>query len=300
MITAENLTKRYHQHIAVNDVSFSCEPGTVTGFLGPNGAGKSTTLRMLTGLTPPTAGRATIDGRPYAELPNPGRLIGVMLDAAAQHPGRTGLETLRITAHLLDLPKNRAAEMLELVGLGDAGRRRVGDYSLGMRQRLGIGSALIGDPAVLVLDEPANGMDPEGIRWMRQLLRDFASRGGTVLLSSHLLGEVQATVDRLVVIGSGRIVADGPLDELLAGGRTVVRGLDPAALARLLRTAGYGVEIGKHDVLEVDAGAEQIGRLAASSGQVLLELRDAGTAGLEELFFALTSGPAGTQQERAA
>ncbi|MET0967166.1 MAG: ATP-binding cassette domain-containing protein [Nakamurella sp.] len=297
MITAENLTKRYHQHVAVNDVSFTCEPGTITGFLGPNGAGKSTTLRMLTGLTPPTAGRATIAGSPYVELPNPGRLVGVMLDAAAQHPGRTGAETLRLSARLLDLPKTRAAEMLELVGLGAAGKRRVGDYSLGMRQRLGIGSALIGDPAVLVLDEPANGMDPEGIRWMRELLRDFASRGGTVLLSSHLLGEVQATVDRLVVIGSGRIVADGSLDDLLAGGRTVVRGLDPIALAQQLRAAGYSVDAGQHGALSVDAGAEEIGRLAAASGQVLLELRDAGTAGLEELFFSLTSQP---DQVRAA
>jgi ABC-2 type transport system ATP-binding protein len=300
MITAENLTKRYHHHIAVDDVSFTCEPGTVTGFLGPNGAGKSTTLRMLTGLTPPTAGRVAIDGRSYAELPNPGRLVGVMLDAAAQHPGRTGLETLRITAQLLDLPKNRAAEMLERVGLGDVGKRRVGDYSLGMRQRLGIGSALIGDPAILVLDEPANGMDPEGIRWMRELLRDFASRGGTVLLSSHLLGEVQATVDRLVVIGSGRIVANGSLEELLAGGRTIVRGLDPATLAHLLRGAGHWVDVDAHGVLSTDAGAEQIGRLAASSGQVLVELRDAGAAGLEELFFSLTSGTGPDAKERAA
>jgi ABC-2 type transport system ATP-binding protein len=291
MITAEKLTKRYSQHVAVNDVSFTCEPGTITGFLGPNGAGKSTTLRMLTGLTPPTAGRATIAGQPYASLPNPGRLVGVMLDAAAQHPGRTGAETLRLTAQLLDLPKDRATQMLDVVGLGSAGKRRVGDYSLGMRQRLGIGNALLGDPAVLVLDEPANGMDPEGIRWMRELLRDFASRGGTVLLSSHLLGEVQATVDRLVVIGSGKIVAAGSLDELLAGGRTVVRGLDPIALAGLLRAAGHSADVGIHDLLSVDASAEQIGRLAAASGQVLLELRDAGTSGLEELFFSLTSQP---------
>jgi len=239
MITAENLTKRYQQHVAVDDVSFTCAPGTVTGFLGPNGAGKSTTLRMLTGLTPPTSGRVRIDGRSYADLPNPGRLIGVMLDAAAQHPGRTGLETLKITTQLLDLPRSKAPEMLERVGLAAAGKRRVGDYSLGMRQRLGIASALIGDPAILVLDEPANGMDPEGIRWMRELLRDFASRGGTVLLSSHLLGEVQATVDRLVVIGSGRIVADGSLAELLTGGRTVVRGLDNVTLAGALRAAGF-------------------------------------------------------------
>jgi len=300
MITAENLTKRYHHHLAVDEVSFTCEPGTVTGFLGPNGAGKSTTLRMLTGLTPPTSGRVSIDGRPYAELPNPGRLIGVMLDAAAQHPGRTGLETLRITAQLLDLPTSRADEMLGRVGLDAAGKRRVGNYSLGMRQRLGIGSALIGDPAVLVLDEPANGMDPEGIRWMRELLRDFAARGGTVLLSSHLLGEVQATVDRLVVIGSGRIVANGSLEELLAGGRTVVRGLDDAALADVLRGAGHHVELDQRGGFTVDATAEQVGRLAAASGQVLLELRDGGAAGLEDLFFSLTSQGRAGVVERAA
>ena len=290
MITAENLTKRYHQHLAVDDVSFTCEPGTVTGFLGPNGAGKSTTLRMLTGLTPPTSGRVSIDGRPYAELPNPGRLIGVMLDAAAQHPGRTGLETLRITAQLLDLPRSRADEMLDRVGLAGAGKRRVGNYSLGMRQRLGIGSALIGDPAVLVLDEPANGMDPEGIRWMRELLRDFAARGGTVLLSSHLLGEVQATVDRLVVIGNGRIVANGSLEELLAGGRTVVRGAGRRRAGRTCCAAPVTTSssIGGGGIT-VDATAEQVGRLAAASGQVLLELRDGGAAGLEDLFFSLTS-----------
>jgi len=300
MITAENLTKRYHQHVAVDNVSFTCAPGTVTGFLGPNGAGKSTTLRMLTGLTPPTSGRASIDGRPYAELPNPGRLIGVMLDAAAQHPGRTGLETLRIATQLLDLPRSRAQEMLERVGLAGAGKRRVGNYSLGMRQRLGIGSALLGDPAILVLDEPANGMDPEGIRWMRELLRDFAGRGGTVLLSSHLLGEVQATVDRLVVIGNGRIVADGSLDELLAGGRTVVRGLDAGALVEVLRGAGHHVEPDQRGAITVDATAEQVGRLAAASGQVLLELRDAGAAGLEDLFFSLTSHRGPNADQHAA
>jgi ABC-2 type transport system ATP-binding protein len=298
MITAENLTKRYQQHVAVDNVSFTCEPGTVTGFLGPNGAGKSTTLRMLTGLTPPTSGRVQIDGRSYAELPNPGRLVGVMLDAAAQHPGRTGLETLKITTQLLDLPRSKAPEMLERVGLAAAGKRRVGDYSLGMRQRLGIASALIGDPAILVLDEPANGMDPEGIRWMRELLRDFASRGGTVLLSSHLLGEVQATVDRLVVIGSGRIVANGSLAELLTGGRTVVRGLDNDTLAGALRAAGHQIRP-EGGALTVDATAEQVGRIAASAGQVLLELRDGGAGGLEDLFFSLTS-PDSRPQGQAA
>ena len=226
MIAMTHLTKRYGHYVAVDDVSFDCAAGTVTGFLGPNGAGKSTTLRMLTGLTPPTGGHATIGGRPYAQLPNPGRTVGVMLDAAAQHPGRTGLETLRLAAALLDLPRARAGQMLDRVGLSDAAGKRVGQYSLGMRQRLGIGVALLGDPEVLILDEPANGMDPEGIRWMRELLQHFASDGGTVLLSYHLLGEVQATVDRLVVIGSGRIVASGGLDELLAELRSREDGLE--------------------------------------------------------------------------
>src|SRR6266545_4196349 len=271
MITVENLTKRYGSHTAVSDVSFTCEPGTITGFLGPNGAGKSTTLRMLTGLTPPTSGTSTIAGHRYSDLRNPGRMVGVMLDAAAQHPGRTGRETLRLSASLLGVPKSRVEESLERVGLADAGTRRVGQYSLGMRQRLGIASALLGDPAVLILDEPANGMDPEGIRWMRGLLRDFAGRGGTVILSSHLLGEVQATVDRLVVIGGGRIVANGSLEELLAGSGTLVRGLDPIGLNQALTAAG----------------------------QILIELRQSDGAGLEELFFQLTT-PADTPAAAAA
>src|SRR3712207_1629575 len=201
MITIDHLTKRYGPQVAVADVSFSCAPGTVTGFLGPNGAGKSTTLRALVGLTPPTSGRVTVTGVRYADLPNPGRVAGVMLDASAQHPGRTGRETLRLAATVLGVPQARADAMLERVGLQGAEKRRVKDYSLGMRQRLGIGQALLGDPSVLILDEPANGLDPEGIRWMRGLLRDFAAAGGTVLVSSHLLREVEATVDRLVEIG---------------------------------------------------------------------------------------------------
>jgi ABC-2 type transport system ATP-binding protein len=231
----------------------------------------------------------TIDDKPYAEHPNPGRLVGVMLDAAAQHPGRTGIETLRLTARMLGLPGSRATEMLEQVGLGDAAQRRVGNYSLGMRQRLGIGTALMGDPAVLILDEPANGMDPEGIRWMRLLLHDFAGRGGTVLLSSHLLAEVQATVDRLVVIGAGRIVADDSLASLLAGQGTTVRGLDPNGLEAALRGAGLDTSVGANGALHVQASVEQVGRTAAASHQVLLELREHDSAGLEELFFQLTS-----------
>jgi ABC-2 type transport system ATP-binding protein len=289
MITLQHLTKRYGRYTAVDDVSFVCDPGTVTGFLGPNGAGKSTTLRMITDLTLPTSGQVTIDGTRYADLPNPGRMVGVMLDASAQHPGRTGIETLRLTATLLGLPRSYATYMLDLVGLGDAGRRRVGNYSLGMRQRLGIGSALMGDPAVLVLDEPANGMDPEGIRWMRHLLHDFAARGGTVLLSSHLLGEVQATVDRLVVIGSGRIVADGNLDTLLAAQGTVVRGLDHHGLLTAMGAAGLAAETTADGALRVRATAEQVGRAAAQANQVLTELREHDSSSLEDLFFQLTS-----------
>lgn len=286
MITASNLTKRYGHHLAVDAVSFCCAAGSITGFLGPNGAGKSTTLRMLTGLTPPTSGHVTIAGSAYADLPNPGRLVGVMLDAAAQHPGRTGEETLRLVARLLGMRPTRAGEMLERVGLAGAGDRRVGNYSLGMRQRLGIAAALMGDPAVLVLDEPANGMDPEGIRWMRGLLREFAAGGGTVLLSSHLLGEVQATVDRLVVIGNGRVVADDSLANLLAGTGTVVRAIDNDSLAAALHRAGVQSQRREDGSLRVRAAAEEVGRVAADTGAVLLELGDGG--GLEELFFSLT------------
>ncbi|HEX2857187.1 MAG TPA: ATP-binding cassette domain-containing protein [Propionibacteriaceae bacterium] len=290
MISVHELTKRYGHTTAVDTVSFTCRPGTITGFLGPNGAGKSTTLRMLTGLTPPTAGTATIGGVRYLDLPNPGRVVGVMLDAAAAHAGRTGRETLRVAGQLLGTSGAEADALLERVGLAGAEKRRVGQYSLGMRQRLGIAVALLGDPEVLVLDEPANGLDPEGIRWMRGLLQDFAARGGTVLLSSHLLSEVQATADRLVVIGRGRIVAEGDLRELLAGSGTRVRGLDPAALASALDGAGLTATAGPDGALVVDGTPEQVGRAAAAARQVLLELRAADGAGLEDLFFSLTAG----------
>lgn len=286
MINVQHLTKRYGRQVAVDDVSFECRPGTITGFLGPNGAGKSTTMRMLTGLTPPTNGSATIDGVPFADLPNPGRLVGVMLDASAQHPGRSGLETLRLSARLLGLPMSTADSMLERVGLGDAASRRVGAYSLGMRQRLGIANALIGDPAVLILDEPANGMDPEGIRWMRLLLQEFAAHGGTVLLSSHLLGEVQATVDRLVVIGGGRVVADDSLDALLTATGCTVRAADRSALVVALRAAGVAIGDGDRDVVRAHASAEHVGRVALAAGIPLLELRS--DTGIEDLYFELT------------
>ena len=219
MINATNLTKRYGSTTVVDNVGFSAAPGRITGFLGANGAGKSTTLKMITGMTPASAGGSTVLGRPYRTLDNPGRRVGVLLDAAAQHAGRTGRECLTLNALLMNVPRRRIDEVLDLVQLdAKAARKRVGAYSLGMRQRLGIASALLGAPEVLVLDEPANGLDPAGIRWMRGLLRDFADDGGTVLLSSHLLHEVQLVADDVVVIDSGRIVANGEVGEFTAGG----------------------------------------------------------------------------------
>jgi ABC-2 type transport system ATP-binding protein len=290
MIAVEHLTKRYGRQPAVDDISFSCQPGTVTGFLGPNGAGKSTTLRMICGLTNPNAGTATVLDTSYRSLPNPGREVGVLLDASAQHAGRSGREALALTAKILGVDRRRVDELMERVGLSQtAARKRVGTYSLGMRQRLGIAQALMGDPRVLILDEPANGLDPEGIAWMRHLLRDFADRAGTVLLSSHLLREVEAVADHLVVIGKGRIVADGRLEELLASTGVIVRGLDPEALHEALAEAGLSATPGSDGALLVEADAEEVGRAAAAAGVVLTELRPADTGGLEELFLSLTA-----------
>jgi ABC-2 type transport system ATP-binding protein len=295
MITAQELSKRYGATTVVHDVSFTCEPGTITGFLGPNGAGKSTTLRMITGLTRPDSGAAMIDGRAYGELGNPTRVVGSLLDASAMHSGRSGRATLRIAADLAGAASSEVDRVLELVGLsGKAADRRVGAYSLGMRQRLGIGQALVARPRVLILDEPANGLDPDGIAWMRTLLRDFAASGGTVLLSSHLLGEVQATVDRLVVIASGRVVANGTLDDLLTSSGVIVRSTDMAALRTMLDRAGAthhlqadGAVLVEHDDI---LDAERIARLASRSRVLLVELRQSDRAGLEQLFFSLTGG----------
>jgi ABC-2 type transport system ATP-binding protein len=291
MITVEHLSKRYGGHPAVDDVSFTCEPGTVTGFLGPNGAGKSTTMRMICGLTPPTAGTATVEGVPFRHLANPGRRIGVLLDASAQHSGRTGREILGLAAFTMGIDRRQVGPALERVGLNaTAAKRRVRAYSLGMRQRLGLAHALLGDPRILILDEPANGLDPEGIFWMRGLLRDFADRGGTVLLSSHLLREVEAVADRLVVIGGGRVVANGDKSELLAASGMVVRAADPIALTGALERAGLSAQPTADGAFVVQAQAEAIGRAAADAGVVLLELRPAGSGGLEQMFLSLTSG----------
>jgi ABC-2 type transport system ATP-binding protein len=293
MIEATSLTKRYGDRAAVQDVSVTCAPGTVTGFLGPNGAGKSTTLKMLCGLARPTSGRSTVLGRPYAEIPNPGRHIGVRIDTSAAHDGRRGRETLALSAQLLGVADARVDEMLELVDLdASAARKRVAEYSLGMRQRLGIANALLGDPQLLILDEPANGLDPVGMRWMRGLLRDFAARGGTVLLSSHLLHEVEAIADRFVIIADGRIVAHGTPEQLVAGhDRTRVRSADDHVLRRALRDHSIEVSFTDDGALLADASAETVSDVALGAGVAVREIRATGD-GLEQLFFQLTeNGP---------
>ena len=296
MITVEKLTKKYGPFCAVDDISFTAGAGRVTGFLGPNGAGKSTTMRILVGLTPPTAGTTTILGRQYADLPNPGREVGVLLDASAQHAGRTGREILTIAQRTMGLPAARVEEMLERVSLTPTeATRRVRNYSLGMRQRLGIATALIGDPEVLILDEPANGLDPAGIRWMRDLLREYADRGGTVLLSSHLLHEIEVIADDLVVIGNGRIVSQGTKAALLQSAGTFVRACgDQAHLARALTQAGMDASPFGDGGLRTTADPELVGKVALAAGVALVELRTADGAGLEEMFLELTSD---TQRE---
>jgi ABC-2 type transport system ATP-binding protein len=292
MILIDSLTKNYGAFTAVDHVTMRAEAGRVTGFLGPNGAGKSTTMRILVGLTPASSGTATLLGRKYADLPNPGREIGVLLDASAQHAGRTGREILTLAQRTIRMPRDRVDEMLDLVSLSpeEAGRR-VRDYSLGMRQRLGIATALIGDPQVLVLDEPANGLDPAGIRWMRDLLRGFANRGGTVLLSSHLLHEIEVVADDLVVIGNGRIVAAGTKGQLLATAGTFAGAADVRTLATALTTAGHTASPSLGG-LRTDADAAEVGRVALAAGVPLTELRPADGTGLEEMFLELTADTA--------
>jgi ABC-2 type transport system ATP-binding protein len=294
MITIENLTKRYGHTTAVDDVSFVAGAGRVTGFLGPNGAGKSTTMRMAVGLTQPTSGTARVAGRRFADLPNPGLEVGVMLDASAQHAGRTGREILTVAQRTMGVPARRVDEMLEMVSLTPSeADRRVGNYSLGMRQRLGIATALIGNPGVLVLDEPANGLDPAGIRWMRDLLRDFAERGGTVLLSSHLLREVELVADDIVMIGGGRIVCQGTKADLLRGVGSVVRATDVPALRRALHAAGADTTEADEGAVATDADPTRVGQVALHAGVALIDLRPA-DSGLEDMFLQLT---ADTQRE---
>jgi ABC-2 type transport system ATP-binding protein len=297
MITVEGVTKKYGDFTAVDDVSFTAQEGRVTGFLGPNGAGKSTSMRIMVGLTRATSGTVTISGRHYVDLPNPGLEVGVLLDASAQHAGRTGREILTIAQQFMGLSRNRVEEMLEVVSLTPTeASRRLGDYSLGMRQRLGIATALIGDPEVLILDEPANGLDPAGIRWMRDLLRGYADRGGTVLLSSHLLHEIEVIADDIVMIGNGRIVSRGSKTELLHAAGTVVRAEDRDTLARALGELGIAATVSEDGALHTDVDPPLVGKVALEARVALTELRTA-DAGLEDMFLELT---ATSQREGAA
>jgi len=289
MIEVERLTKRFGSTLAVDDLSFSVEPGTITGFLGPNGAGKSTTLRAILGLVRPNAGRTAVLGRPYRELDKPLERVGAVLETFDAHPGRSGRNHLRVLAAASGLPVSRVDEVLALVELTDAARRRAKGYSLGMRQRLGLAAALLGDPEVLVLDEPANGLDPQGIRWLRDLLRSLAREGRTVLISSHVLAEIAQTVDEVVIIHRGRLVRRATMAEVesIAAGEARVRSPDAERLASLLAEVGLDSRSLGDGTLAVAAAPEQVGELAAEHGIVLHELT-VERATLEEVFLELT------------
>ena len=274
--------------MAVDDLSFTVEHGRITGFLGPNGAGKTTTLRVLLGLVQPTAGSATILGRAYRSLDEPARRVGAVLEATGYHPTRSGRNHLRVLATATGVPTTRVDEVLALVKLEPWARRKVKTYSLGMRQRLSLACALLGDPEVLVLDEPANGLDPEGIRWLRDLLRSLSTEGRTILISSHVLAEIAQTVDDVAIIQQGRLVAHAPLDELTSRGAVRVRTPAVERLRDVLTAAGLGASIVAPDRLAVEGTPERVGEIAAANGVVLHELR--ADASLEEIFLELTSG----------
>ena len=290
-ITVERLTKRYGETLAVDDLSFTVEAGRVTGFLGPNGAGKSTTLRALLGLVRPTSGRALVMGRQFHELKDPVRAVGAALDAHDVHPGRSGRSHLRTIAAAAGLPTSRVDEVLDMVELTPARDRRVKGYSMGMRQRLALAAALLGDPRILMLDEPANGLDPQGMRWLRDILVRLAGEGRAVLISSHVLSEVEQTVDSVVVIGAGRLVMQGSLAELVKGDRrpALVRSPRAGELRELLVDAGATVAVdGRRDSMHVhNASLEEIGPLAAEHGIPIFELTHEVTT-LEDRFLELT------------
>lgn len=286
-IELRGLSKSFGSVRAVDDVTADVRPGRVTAFLGPNGAGKTTTLRMLLGLVAPTAGTATIGGKRYDELPDPIGQVGAVLEASGCHPGRTALDHLRILATAARLSRDAPMRALNHTGLADDARRRVGEFSLGMRQRLGLAAAMLGDPAVLVLDEPTNGLDPQGIRWLRGYVRQLADEGRTVLVSSHALSEVEQTADHVLLIVQGRLVRSSSLAALRAeaGVGCLVRTPEPERLSTVLAAVGHRVRVEDED-LAVDAAAEQVGELAASHGIVLHRLTP--TSGLEDAFFHLT------------
>ena len=289
-IELQGLTKRFGSVTAVDDLSLQLRAGTVTGFLGVNGAGKTTTLRMLLGLVTPTAGTATFDGRPYADLDRPTHHVGAVLEASSFHPGRRAVDHLRILATAGGLPVGRAEEALERVGLGDVARRRVGGFSLGMRQRLALAAALLGEPEVLILDEPANGLDPEGVQWLRTFLRAQAGEGRSVVVSSHLLAEVAQTVDHVVILDKGRLVADAPLAELTSAraGAVVVRSPEAAALRDVLDAAGVSARLTGPDEVSASTTADVVGRAIAAHG-IVIHAMQATTSNLEDVFFQLTT-----------
>jgi ABC-2 type transport system ATP-binding protein len=290
MIEAVGLTKRFGEVVAVDDLSFTGRAGQVTALLGPNGAGKTTTFRVLLGLARPTAGRALIDGRPYVDLERPRQTVGAVLESSGFHPARTGRDHLRVVATAAGIPNSRVDELLALVGLARAADRRVGGYSTGMRQRLAVAGALLGDPRVVVLDEPTSGLDPEGVAWMRRLLREFAAQGRCVLLASHILAEVVQAADRVVIIAGGRALRQADLTSLDAATELAVRVDDPESLARAL-TAQHAAEVsatGDGRLVVRGASAEEVGRAAARVGATVFELgsRPAGES-LEQLYLSL-------------
>jgi ABC-2 type transport system ATP-binding protein len=290
-IEVHGLRKRYGRTVALDGLSFTVRPGQVTGFVGPNGAGKSTTMRVILGLDTPDAGSALVGGHPYRMLRTPLREVGALLDAGAVHPGRRGRDHLLWLAHSNGLPRRRVDEVLDLVGLGSAGRRRAGGYSLGMRQRLGIAGALLGDPAVLMFDEPVNGLDPEGVHWIRGFLRGLAGEGRTVFVSSHLMSELQDTADHLIVLGRGRIVADTSVRDLLAnasGGRVRLRTTRRADAMALLASAGARVAATGSEEVTIDGlPAERVVALLGDAGLPFSEVAGH-RASLEEAYMELT------------
>ena len=286
-IEVRGLTKRFGSLTAVDHLDFDVEPGRVTGFLGPNGSGKTTTLRMLLGLVRPTHGTATIDGRAYADIPNPLTVVGSALEATNFHPGRSGRNHLRVQAAVAGVPDRRVDELLELVGISGAARKRAGGYSMGMRQRLGLAAALLADPRVIILDEPANGLDPEVIRWVRGFLRHLAGEGRTLLFSSHMLSEVEQTVDDVVIIANGRRVAQGTVAELRGDPTAYVRTSDPERLADALRQRGLAVTAKGRGLQVTTEDLAVVGDVAHANDVAIHELRGEQTH-LEELFFAVT------------
>src|SRR5487761_2191037 len=291
MLAIEHLTKRYGDTVAVDDLSFEVKPGVITGFLGPNGSGKSTTMRVMLGLDRPTKGTATINGRTYTHLRAPLHEVGALLDAKAVHPGRTARNHLRALAASNQIAASRVKEVLEFAGISSVANKRVGGFSLGMSQRLGIAAALLGDPGVLLFDEPVNGLDPEGIRWIREFFRSLASEGRTVFVSSHLMSEMAVSADQIIVIGRGKFITQGSVDDLTktAQGSVLVRTSDPTLLQQVLLSHGAQVQATNESMLTVSGlSSDEVGKIAFASGLTLYELTPQ-RASLEEVFMDLTA-----------